>query len=248
LAELLSYPPAYPFGYLFSEEFAVSTNNLFQALANAADGAFGIDQNQRIIYWNEAAQNMLGYAADEVMGQVCFKILGGHDDRGRLICRHNCQVAAAALNGGLVTNYDTCVQAKSGEVRWVNMSILTFPPGNGEVGPVIVHLFRDATEKVQNHQFACHVLEAMEKLTNNKPLQNFTHTPTGHHTKELTERERQVLSLLAQGYSTANIAQSLSISASTARNHIQNILHKLQVHSRLEALAYAYEHGLVSVN
>ena len=61
----------------------------------------------------------------------------------------------------------------------------------------------------------------------------------------LTDREREVLSLLAQGHITRDIAQSLSISNSTTRNHIQNILHKLNVHSRLEAVAYAYEHGLV---
>jgi two-component system nitrate/nitrite response regulator NarL len=63
--------------------------------------------------------------------------------------------------------------------------------------------------------------------------------------QDLTDREREVLSLLAQGHSTREIAQALSISYSTARNHIQNILHKLNVHSRLEAVAYAYEHGLV---
>ncbi len=63
--------------------------------------------------------------------------------------------------------------------------------------------------------------------------------------QDLTDREREVLSLLAQGLSTRDIAQTLSISPSTARNHIQNILHKLNVHSRLEAVAYAFEHGLV---
>jgi DNA-binding NarL/FixJ family response regulator len=63
--------------------------------------------------------------------------------------------------------------------------------------------------------------------------------------QELTDREREVLSLLAQGLNTPDIAQSLSISSSTVRNHVQNILHKLQVHSRLEAVAYALKHGLV---
>jgi DNA-binding NarL/FixJ family response regulator len=62
---------------------------------------------------------------------------------------------------------------------------------------------------------------------------------------DLTDREREVLSLLAQGHNTRGIATALPISPSTARNHIQNILHKLHVHSRLEAVAYAFEHGLV---
>jgi DNA-binding NarL/FixJ family response regulator len=62
---------------------------------------------------------------------------------------------------------------------------------------------------------------------------------------ELTDREREVLTLLAQGLRTRDIAEYLSISPSTARNHVQNVLHKLNVHSRLEAVSYAFEHGLV---
>ncbi|MCS6843853.1 MAG: response regulator transcription factor [Caldilineales bacterium] len=62
----------------------------------------------------------------------------------------------------------------------------------------------------------------------------------------LTQRERDVLSLLARGCSTEEIAEALSISVFTVRNHIQNILHKLQVHSRSAAVALAFERGLVA--
>lgn len=61
----------------------------------------------------------------------------------------------------------------------------------------------------------------------------------------LTEREAEVLKLLASGASTTAIAKSLFISAHTARTHVQNVLMKLGVHSRLEAAAYAVRHGLV---
>ena len=56
----------------------------------------------------------------------------------------------------------------------------------------------------------------------------------------------EVLQLLAQGYSTDQTAQALSISKATTRNHIQNIYQKLQVHTRAQAVAYAFEHDLVS--
>jgi DNA-binding NarL/FixJ family response regulator len=56
----------------------------------------------------------------------------------------------------------------------------------------------------------------------------------------------EVLHLLAQGFSTQQIVQALSISRSTTRNHIQNICQKLEVHTRAQAVAYAFEHGLVS--
>jgi two-component system, NarL family, nitrate/nitrite response regulator NarL len=64
---------------------------------------------------------------------------------------------------------------------------------------------------------------------------------------QLTDRERDVLSLLVKGARSDEIARWLSISPNTVRTHIQNILTKLQVHSRLEAAAFAVRHGLVSV-
>lgn len=61
----------------------------------------------------------------------------------------------------------------------------------------------------------------------------------------LTSREREVLTLLAQGGDNDSIAQVLVISPQTARTHIQNVLVKLGVHSRLEAAALAIQNGLV---
>jgi PAS domain S-box-containing protein len=57
----------------------------------------------------------------------------------------------------------------------------------------------------------------------------------------LTDREREVLALLTQGHTTDSIAGELSITPNTARNHIQRILYKLNVHSRLEAVVVAAE-------
>jgi DNA-binding NarL/FixJ family response regulator len=62
----------------------------------------------------------------------------------------------------------------------------------------------------------------------------------------LTTREREVLSLLARGGDNDSIAQALVISPQTARTHIQNVLVKLGVHSRLEAAALAIQDGLVA--
>jgi DNA-binding NarL/FixJ family response regulator len=61
---------------------------------------------------------------------------------------------------------------------------------------------------------------------------------------ELTEREREVLSLLAQGLSNQVVAARMSISLKTARNHVSNILARLQVADRTEAVARARAAGL----
>jgi DNA-binding NarL/FixJ family response regulator len=60
----------------------------------------------------------------------------------------------------------------------------------------------------------------------------------------LTKREREVLALLADGADNEAIAQDLVISPQTARTHIQNILGKLDVHSRLEAAAFVMHNGI----
>jgi two-component system nitrate/nitrite response regulator NarL len=65
---------------------------------------------------------------------------------------------------------------------------------------------------------------------------------------QLTPRELEVLALLVEGLSGPAIAARLSISQNTVRTHIQSILAKLQVHSRLEAAAFAVRHGLVRLD
>jgi NarL family two-component system response regulator LiaR len=64
---------------------------------------------------------------------------------------------------------------------------------------------------------------------------------------ELTEREQQVLHLVVQGNSNQQIAEALVISIATVKAHISNILSKLQVSSRAEAINYAIKHKLVSI-
>jgi DNA-binding NarL/FixJ family response regulator len=61
---------------------------------------------------------------------------------------------------------------------------------------------------------------------------------------ELTEREREVLALIAQGYNNATIGRELTISIKTVRNHVSNIFSKLQVVDRAQAIIRAREAGL----
>lgn len=65
--------------------------------------------------------------------------------------------------------------------------------------------------------------------------------------RQLTPRELEVLEMLARGAGGGEIAQRLGVSPNTVRTHVQGILSKLQVHSRLEAAAFAVRHQLVKV-
>jgi DNA-binding NarL/FixJ family response regulator len=65
--------------------------------------------------------------------------------------------------------------------------------------------------------------------------------------EQITPREKEVLQKLAEGLSNKEIAASLHMSVDTERTHMMNILNKLGVHSRLQALVFAARHGLVEI-
>jgi DNA-binding NarL/FixJ family response regulator len=67
----------------------------------------------------------------------------------------------------------------------------------------------------------------------------------GGGSADLTGREREILDLLAKGLSNADIAQQLTISVHTVRNHVANLSAKLGAHSKLEVLSIAVREGLV---
>jgi DNA-binding NarL/FixJ family response regulator len=64
---------------------------------------------------------------------------------------------------------------------------------------------------------------------------------------DLTDREQEILELLASGMRNDEIAQKLFISPQTVQTHVRNILGKLRVHSKLEAVAFAVKHGVIQV-
>ena len=68
--------------------------------------------------------------------------------------------------------------------------------------------------------------------------------PSGSADGGLSEREREVIALIAEGLTNREIAERLVISEKTARNHVSNILDKLGLSRRSEAAAYAVRHGM----
>lgn len=216
-------------------------SRLFDSLEGAADGAFTVSEALQISYWNKAAEDLLGFAGNEVTGQYCYQILAGHDEQGRLFCKAHCQVAKTVMAGEPITNYDLRVRTKKGDHRWLNMSAFTYMAVENGDQKLIVHLFRDISDKEQDKRFLHRLLEVARKY-HDIPLAS--DSKSENLLDGLTQREREVLALLAEGHGTGDIGQQLSISPNTVRNHVQHILQKLQVHTRVEAVTYALKHEL----
>jgi DNA-binding NarL/FixJ family response regulator len=79
---------------------------------------------------------------------------------------------------------------------------------------------------------------AMSKATDERPQMP---------APKLTDREMEVLKLVAQGLNNRDIAKELFISENTVKNHIRNILEKLHLHSRMEAVVYAVREKLLEI-
>lgn len=218
-------------------------SELIEALSGAADGAFVVDDELRIRYWNGAAEKITGFGSRDVLGQKCYQILQGYDEERRLICKDTCHVAELALKSEPVSNYDIRSLTNKGDKRWLNMSIITAKMGGNGYKKLIVHFFRDVTQKKEGEIFFRKILETASRY-HNIPIELNDNGDPQILIEDLTGREREVLNLLTRGLSSREMAEALSISQNTVRNHIQHILKKLQVHSRLEAVTYALNNGL----
>jgi DNA-binding NarL/FixJ family response regulator len=75
-----------------------------------------------------------------------------------------------------------------------------------------------------------------------------TETPRQLPAPKLTDREMQVLKLVARGMNNRDIAKELFISDNTVKNHVRNILEKLQIHSRMEAVMVAVREKLIELS
>jgi len=222
---------------------------LVKSLSTTNDGAFIIDDHHRIVFWNQAAEALLGYTAREAAGMPCYEILGGRDEQGRNLCQQYCRAAIQVASGNVLPNRDVFAMTRTGEGCWVNVTTFVYPSANKNADRIIVHLFRDATEQKNNQLFVDRVLAAAtEQLQQDDSYRVIPDVSEKPQPDRLTAREQQVLALLARGLGTNEVASKLVISPATVRNHVQNILNKLGVHSRLEAIAYAYQQGLIEIS
>jgi PAS domain S-box-containing protein len=204
-------------------------------IAHSSDAVFAIDRASRIIVWNTPCEELLGYRTNDVLGKFCFDVLCGRDTHGNRQCYVNCSVVhhIRYTPDDALRSFPMSVRSHSGEMKRITLSAFLLNGSDPRYG-VIVHVLREhgTSSRLEGHltTMACASPSSQPHIT----------------AEALTVREREILGAIANGFSTDAIANNFCISRITVRNHVRNILQKLGVHTKFAAVAYAYEHDLVT--
>lgn len=110
---------------------------------NTGDGVWAVDADQRIILWNKAAEELLGYRAKEAIGRLCHELLAGRDLGERPFCRTRCAIDEQARRGQPIHSFNLRVRCADGRFAWIDVSGIVVPAeSNGDGYGALVHLFR----------------------------------------------------------------------------------------------------------
>lgn len=191
------------------------------------DPAFAVNRSGVIVLWNSAAEHMFGYPSSTVMGCHCWKLLSGRDTFGNQYCCERCPLREMAFDHHPVSTSQIYFKTAREGRKLYDLNCLVF--FNGSSDGLLLHTCRLQTAEQVN-----------AIAINAKTIPLFINSRGA-----LTSREREVLTLLADGNNTHEIAYVMCISERTVHNHVQHTLNKLRVHNRLEAVVKGRRLGLV---
>jgi DNA-binding CsgD family transcriptional regulator len=204
-------------------------NEFVLDVLNIAEPAFAVNGNQQIVAWNDAAERLLGVRADNVIGLRCFEALEAFDTALCLDCSL-CPASAMRVRPAAPACEAPAPQVERAERR-MRLTSLAAHTTSGQAR--IVHLLREAPAHDTSRPLA-------SALVNPEASGGRRPRPSA-----LTQRELEVLRLLSAGHSTDEIAEELSITRITARNHVNKLLDKLGANSRLQAVVIASQLRLI---
>lgn len=206
----------------------MTSPSLHDLFARTADAVFATDATRRIVYQNEAFDRVCPQARGQTGGRRCYEVLCGQTLDVKRFCSSDCPAANAVLQRQTVSHFDLLVPQPSGESLLVNVGACAVSRAYWPVAALFI------LRPINLRRFA----ERIGNYVNG-------HSREASETERLTKREQTVLRLLSEGYGTRTLAEALQVSPTTVRNHIRHVLQKLAVHSRAEAVSYAYRKHLV---
>jgi DNA-binding CsgD family transcriptional regulator len=215
-----------------------------ERISRSGEAVFAVDSADRIILWNKACERLLSRPARNAIGKHCWDVLCGRDVNDNIYCHRNCSVAyqARERKDDPVKTFELAAKTGEGKKKRIRTSLFSVPSYHPAL-KTLVHVLRDTQNRPGPPASAPAEPARREPVAAAEPLSPVT--LAGGDTVVLTEREKEVLRSLAEGLGTATIAKKYSIATVTVRNHVQSILHKLDVHTKVAAVVLAYRHGLV---
>src|SRR5512134_3772841 len=208
---------------------------VLDVLSQSDTPALATDIGGHIVFWNRAAERLLGRPTNQVFGNR--------------FCHENCSVVSMTRKGEAVQGFEIVLGSSPKQEQSINVSILKIPGSRPELF-TLVHILQSVDRPGR-------LSRALERLGAQRPASPAS-APEGWEpvaspgpvslpkAPPLTDREKEILRWVAAGLQNKEIAHKLGISLATVRNHIHNILEKLDVHSKLEAVSLAFRQGWVS--
>ena len=210
-------------------------------LNQATYGAYAVDRNRIITFWNRGAERILGYRASEAIGRRCCRVLHGLSENGTTpICVDGCPAAHLTRGNRFPPVVHVRARCASGRRKPITITPVVIPHPHCD-RTVLVNLFHERTEAARGEATVGCNRDASATGT----LGAHSSDPSFREVTPLTARELEVLSLIGLGQSAREIAGELTISTNTARNHVRNVCGKLYARSKLEAVIIAQRRGML---
>ena len=217
---------------------------LLTALGSAPFGAYAISVDQSIVFWNKAAERILGYSSQDVLGLRCFEVVSSVSTKGITPeCLGGCPSIRYLRSGLVPSPARLSILCASGERKWVNVTPMVAAGAHND-GPLLLYLFDDPDGSAVGVSGGT---VTPQWASGEAGLAADQSTVAGSHASPsaLSRREAQVLQLVALGRDTPRIAADLRISRHTVRNHIRNLRQKLNASTKLEAVLTAMRTGIL---
>ena len=200
------------------------------------DPAFAVDRNGIVVLWNEASEQTFGYTSEEALGGKCWDLLCGHDINGNRYCFENCPLIEMAFLHEPVHAFRSSFDTPANPQKQFTVSCLIVYDNPGD--EMLLHICHPEEPGPRPE------ISAPEQIAASPQANSMAET-SRQLAEPLSQREIEVLSLLAAGVGTREVADTLSISIRTVRTHIQHLMYKLHVHKRCAAITKGKLLGLV---
>ena len=207
-------------------------------IVKRADGpAIATDKKTHVVSWNVAALELLELAKGSLVGGTPLNtILQARNVFGNAIDFAQTPFSQMAMRGEPINGFEIAAKKTSGErVRLLISVVVVLGPKRNQYE--VVYLLRP----ILRRRKADEVIErVLANPVNGRHALDRSDSEGSNGAPDLTRRQSEVLRLLAQGHNNEEIAGALFLSVFTVRSHIQSILEKMGVHSKVEAVSRAF--------